>query len=80
MEVDEGKLGSILTFMEYLSAPMSLCTSILKDIAEQTIPKTLVEAKRLNKPWFSDICKDAIKQQNSEPTEVNLKAYHIARG
>ena len=35
--------------------PMSLFTSILKDIAEQTIPKTSAVPKRLNKPWFSDM-------------------------
>ena len=33
-------------------------TSILKDIAEETIPKTSAVPKRFNKPWFSDICKD----------------------
>ena len=59
---------------------MSLFTSILKDIAEETIPK------RFNKPWFSDICKDAIKKRNGalemfkrELTEGNLNAYRIAR-
>ena len=35
--------------------PMSLFTSILKDIAEETIPKTSAVPKRFNKPWFSDI-------------------------
>ena len=66
--------------------PMSLFTSILKDIAEETIPKTSAVPKRFNKPWFSDICKDAIKERNRalerfkrEPTEGNLNAYRIAR-
>ena len=66
--------------------PMSLFTSILKDIAEETIPKTSVVPKRFNKPWFSDICKDAIKERNRalerfkrEPSEGNLNAYCIAR-
>ena len=66
--------------------PLSLFTSILKDIAEETIPKTLAVPKRFNKPWFSDICKDAIKERNRalerfklEPTEGNLNAYRIAR-
>ena len=61
-------------------------TSILKDIAEETIPKTSAVPKRFNKPWFSDICKDAIKERNRalerfkrEPTEGNLNAYRIAR-
>ena len=56
--------------------PMSFFTSILKDIAEETILKTSAVPKRFNKPWFSDICKDAIKR---EPTEGNLNAYRIAR-
>ena len=66
--------------------PMSFFTSILMDIAEETIPKTAAVPKRFNKPWFSDICKDAIKERNRalerfkrEPTEGNLNAYHIAR-
>ena len=65
---------------------MSFFTSILKDIAEETIPKTSAVPKRFNKPWFSDICKDAIKERNRalerfkrEPTEGNLNAYRIAR-
>ena len=65
---------------------MSLFTSILKDIAEETIPKTSAVPKRFNKPWFSDICKDAIKERNRalerfkrEPTEGNLNVYRIAR-
>ena len=60
--------------------------SIFKDIAEKTIPKTSAVPKRFNKPWFSDICKDAIKERNRalerfkrEPTEGNLNAYRIAR-
>ena len=64
---------------------MSLFTSILMDIAEETIPKTSAVQKRLNKPWFSDICKDAIKERNRaierfkrKPTEGNLNAYRIA--
>ena len=64
----------------------SLFTSILKDIAEQTIPKTSAVTKHFNKPWFSDTCKDAIKERNRalerfkrEPTEGNLNAYRIAR-
>ena len=66
--------------------PMPLVTSILKDIAEETIPKTSAVPKRFNKPWFSDICKGAIKESNRalvkfqrKPTEGNLNAYRIAR-
>ena len=42
--------------------------------------------KQFNKPWFSDLCKDAIKERNRalerfkrEPTKGNLNAYHIAK-
>ena len=66
--------------------PMSFFTSILKDIAEETIPKTSAVQTRFNKPWFSDICKDAFKERNRalerfkrEPTEGNLNVYRIAR-
>ena len=66
--------------------PMSLFISILKDIAEQTIPNTLAVPKHFNKAWFSDRCKDTIKECNRvleqfrcEPTRGNLDAYHIAR-
>ena len=65
---------------------MSLFTSILKDIAEETIPKTSAVLKHFNKPWFCDICKDAIKECNRalerfkhEPTKGNLNAYRVAR-
>ena len=65
---------------------LPLFTSILKEIAEETIPKTSAAPKRFNKPWFSDLCKDAIKERNRalerfkrEPTEGNLNAYRIAR-
>ena len=66
--------------------PMSLFTSILKDIAEETIPKTSAVPKHFNKPWFSAICKDAIKEHNRaierfkrELTEGNLNSYRITR-
>ena len=72
--------------LQMLMIPMSLFTSILMDIAEKTIPKTSAVPKRFNKPWFSDICKDAIKERNRalerfklEPTEGNLNAYRVAR-
>ena len=66
--------------------PMSLFTSILEDIAEETIPKTSAVPKRFNKPWFSDICKNEIKESyraierfKREPTKSNLNSYRIAR-
>ena len=61
-------------------------TSILKDIVKEIIPKTSALPKRFNKPWFSDICTDPMKERNRaierfkrEPTEGNLNAYRIAR-
>ena len=58
----------------------------MKDIAEETISKTSAVPKRFDKSWFSDICKDAIKERNRalerfkrERTEGNLNAYCIAR-
>ena len=66
--------------------PMSLFTSILKDIAEETIPKTSAVTKHFSEPWISDICKDAIKERNKalerfkrEPTEGKLNDYRVAR-
>ena len=57
-------------------------TSILKDDAEKAIPKT----SAVPKLWFSDTCKDAIKECNKahdkfkrEPSEGNMNAYRIAR-
>ena len=95
MEVDEGKRGSISESVQHSSAPtaigdaddpMSLFTSILNRIAEETISKNSTILKHLNKPWFSDICKDEIKERNRapgkfkrEPTEGNLNVYRIAR-
>ena len=65
--------------------PMSLFTSVMKDIEEKTISKTSAVPKRFNKPWFTNICKDAIKERNRalerfkrEPTGGNLDAYRIA--
>ena len=71
--------------MHHLSAPSAitdgddsktLYSSILKDVAEEYIPKTLGNTK----PCFSpDICKDGIKERNKaldkfkrEPIEGNL--------
>ena len=55
----------------------------MKDIADKTIPKTSVVPKRFNKPWLSDICKDAIKQCNGPSRGSNENhqrvTYRIAR-
>jgi len=66
--------------------PMSLFTSILKDIADETIPKTSATPKRIRKPWFNDTVKTVIKERNRvlerfkrEPTKDNLNSFKIAR-
>ena len=66
--------------------PMSLVTSILKDIAEKSIPKTSAVPKRFNRPSFTATCKDVTKTCNRaremfkcEQTKGNLDAYRIAR-
>jgi len=66
--------------------PMSLFTSILKDIADETVPKTSAVPKRVRKPWFNDTVKNVIKERNRvlerfkrEPTRDNLNDYKIAR-
>ena len=65
---------------------MSLFTSILKGIAEETIHKTSAVPTCLNKLWFSYILKVATKEHNRglerfkrEPTEGNLNVYLNAR-
>ena len=50
--------------VKQLMPPMLLFTSTLKDIAQETIPKALAVPKCFNKPWRSDICKDAITECN----------------
>ena len=91
MEVNRGKLGWIpasvhQSDMNDADDTMSFYTSILKDIAEKIIPKTSAITIRFNKPWFSETCKDAIKERNRalerfkrQPTEGNLNAHRIAR-
>ena len=58
---------------------MSLFTSILKDIADKTIPKTSAVPKCFNKPRMTDTCNDAVLDMlKREPTRGNLDAYYIA--
>ena len=46
---------------------MSLFISILKDITREVIPVISRVPKRLSKPWFSYVYKDAIKERNMAP-------------
>ena len=66
--------------------PIESFTSILINIAEETVPKTATKSKKAKKPWFTDDCKTAIKQRkgalrqfNNRPTHDNLNNYRIFR-
>ena len=65
---------------------MELFTSTLISIAEESIPKSSTSSKRAKKLWFTDDCKEAIKQRraalrrfNDRPTTENLNNYRIFR-
>ena len=65
---------------------MELFTSTLISITEESIPKSSTSSKRVKKPWFTDDCKEAIKQRraalrrfNDRPTTENLNNYRIFR-
>ena len=67
-------------------APIESFASILRNIAEETIPKTATKSKKAKKPWFTDDCKNAIKQRkgalrqfNNRPTHDSLNNYRIFR-
>ena len=53
--------------------------SVINDADDPMSLFTSAVSKHLNKAWFSDICKDAIKEHKHEPTEGNLNTYHITR-
>jgi len=66
--------------------PIQLFTSILIEIAEDSIPKSSTNCKRILKPWVTKECKDAIrlrrkalKKFNNHPTPENLNIYRIVR-
>jgi ribonuclease HI len=65
--------------------PIGTFTTLLIDIATDTIPKTRY-SKRITKPWFNDACKLAIKQRKKmlrhlkgQPSEHNLQAFRRQR-
>ena len=65
---------------------MELFTSTLINIAEESIPKSSTSTKWVKKPWFTDDCKEAVKQCraalrhfNDRPTTDNLNNYRIFR-
>ncbi len=66
--------------------PIRQFTSILIEIAEESIPKSSPNCKKIQKPWFTKECKEAIRQRrealkqfNNRPTPENLAKYHIIR-
>jgi ribonuclease HI len=66
--------------------PIRQFTSILIEIAEESIPKSSPNCQRTPKPWFTKECKEAIKQRrealkkfNNHPTPANLTQYRITR-
>ena len=66
--------------------PIESFASILINIAEETVPKTVTKSKKAKKPWFTEDCKTAIKQRkgalrqfNNRPTHDNLDNYRIFR-
>ena len=66
--------------------PAELFTSLLYSAAEKSIPRTSINPKHPNTPWFNDDCKKAIaerksvlRQFNLRPTQENLSKFKIAR-
>jgi len=62
--------------------PIQLFTSILIEIAEDTIPKSSTNCKRILKPWVTKECTEAIRLRrkalnkfNNHPTPENLNIY-----
>ena len=66
--------------------PIELFTSLLYSAAEKSIPRTSINPKHPNKPWYNDGCKKTIaerksvlRQFNLRPTRENLSKFKIAR-
>ena len=66
--------------------PVKSFTSRLIAIASVSIPKSTTGRKRINKPWFNDECREAIKTRNkalkklkTNPTMNNLNQFRICR-
>ena len=65
---------------------MATFTSLLIEIATETIPKTSPNPKKKPKPWFDETCKDAIKQRHAafrklkcSPTPANAANFKLLR-
>ena len=61
--------------------PIESFSNLLKYIASDSIPKTLT-VPRIKKPWFTQICKDSVKQGKKaekyfrlHPSPANLNLY-----
>ena len=71
---------------EHAIDPAEAFTAKLLDIAAQTIPTSSTNPKHLSKPWFTDACKEAIKNRkaalkafNSQPSPQNLDLFRMSR-
>ena len=63
----------------------SLTASII-EAANEAIPKSSTKSRHVNKPWFTDDCKRAVRQRKKaldkfthQPTHANLVDYRAAR-
>ena len=71
---------------EHAIDPAEAFTAKLLDIAAQTIPTSSTNPKHVSKPWFTDACKEAIKNRkaalkafNSQPSPQNLDLFKMSR-
>ena len=65
---------------------VSSLTACLTEAANLTIPKSSANSRHINKPWFTEECKDAVRQRKralskftKQPTHANLVAYRASR-
>ena len=73
-------------FIEANEDPLQTFTNTLFDIASQCIPKSNPNPPKKEKPWYTEECKEAIKQRRKalknfkrQPTQHNLELYRIKR-
>ena len=78
--------GMSMDEFEHAIDPAEAFTAKLLDIAAQTIPTSSINPKHLSKPWFTDACKEAIKNRkaalkafNSQPSPHNLDLFRMSR-
>ena len=66
--------------------PVKLFTSLLIDAAISSVPQTSSNPTRPSKPWFNEVCKQAVKDRKDalrrfslRPTTDNLEQFRISR-